>query len=59
MNNLFQLKTEFKMEVDRWPYIPSETRKYEVLTEYETNPNDEKYSAIIKEKLKTEKQYIF
>lgn len=55
MKNLFDLKLEFKIETDNWPYVPSETRKYEVIDAYAPNPVEE--SDIIWKKLRTDKAY--
>jgi hypothetical protein len=40
MSNLFQIKKEFKLEIETWPYIPQETREYEVINEYDPNPSE-------------------
>jgi hypothetical protein len=59
MKTLFEMKQEFKIETEKWPFIPQETRKYEVIEEYAPNPPEEQYCEIIWKKLKTEKQYQF
>ena len=57
MKSLFDMKQEFKIETDNWPFVPSETRKYEVIDNYEPNPGEDPFTEIIWKKLKTEKKY--
>jgi len=41
MKQLFELKLDFKIQTDVWPFVPQETRKYEVIEEYAPNPGDD------------------
>ena len=51
------MNLDAKITTERWPFVPSEFRKYDVIEDYVPNPYE--YGDAIKEKLKTEKKYYF
>lgn len=55
MQTLFSMKLDTKITTERWPFVPSEFRKYDVIDDYVPNPYE--YGEAIKEKLKTDKKY--
>ena len=57
MQSLFSMNLDAKITTERWPFVPSEFRKYDVIEDYVPNPYE--YGDAIKEKLKTEKKYYF
>jgi hypothetical protein len=40
METLFTMKLDAKVATDRWPFVPQEFRRYEVIEEYVPNPGE-------------------